>query len=114
MIDWTRATFPLGPRPLAPDLTAPSIPTSLIAAAASHSQINLSWTPSSDNVGVAPHRIFRDGVQVAVTTSVASYADTGLVGLTSYSYTVSAFDFAGNASALSFPPGARDDAGPAV
>ena len=104
LIDWTRATFPLGPRPLAPDLTAPSFPTNLTAAAASNSQVNLSWTLSSDNVGVAGYRIFRDGVQVALTTSVASYTDTGLVGLTSYSYTVSAYDFAGNASAQSFPP----------
>src|SRR5438045_7995796 len=35
-----------------PDTTPPSSPTNLMATAASATQINLSWTVSTDNVGV--------------------------------------------------------------
>jgi chitodextrinase len=38
--------------PAVPDTTPPTAPTNLAATAASSSQINLSWTASTDNVGV--------------------------------------------------------------
>ncbi len=53
------------------------MPTGLTAAANSSSQVNLSWTSSSDNVGVAGYAIYRNGTQVT-TTSGLSYTDTGL------------------------------------
>ena len=77
--------------------TAPTTPTGLTATAASSSAVNLSWTPSTDDVGVAGYKVFRNGTQVATTTA-PSYQDTGLSEATSYSYTVSAFDAAGNES----------------
>jgi hypothetical protein len=80
------------------DTQAPSIPTGLVANAASASQINLSWTASSDNVGVAGYRIFRDGVAVATSAS-PSYSDRALISRTPYCYTVAAYDAAGNTSA---------------
>ncbi|HEU5154819.1 MAG TPA: PKD domain-containing protein [Gemmatimonadales bacterium] len=84
------------------DTTAPSIPTGLTAAAAGCSQVNLSWTGSSDTggSGLAGYRVYRNGVQIA-TTSVASYSSTGLAASTIYSFTVAAYDNAGNASAPS-------------
>ena len=82
------------------DSTPPSVPTVLTATAASTSQINLSWTPSTDNVGVSGYKIFRNGTQVA-TATIAAYQDTGLASGTAYTYAVSAFDAAGNNSALS-------------
>ncbi len=82
------------------DLTAPSTPTSLQATTISTSQINLSWNASSDNIGVTGYRIYRDSTQIA-TTSNTTYQDTGLSPSTTYSYTVSAYDAAGNVSGQS-------------
>ena len=80
------------------DATAPSVPANLQGTGASASQVNLTWTASTDNVGVTGYRVYRNGSQVGTTAS-ASYSDTGLSEVTSYSYTVSAYDAAGNASA---------------
>src|SRR5256885_10034475 len=43
---------PVSMTTLPPDTTAPSTPTELFASAVSSSQINLSWTASTDNVKV--------------------------------------------------------------
>ncbi|TMH88793.1 MAG: fibronectin type III domain-containing protein, partial [Betaproteobacteria bacterium] len=104
--------------PAAPDTTPPSVPTGLRASAVSSSQINLSWAASSDNVGVSGYRVFRDGAQIA-TTSATSFPNTGLSPSTTYSYTVAAFDAAGNLSAQSSPasattPAASDTTPPTV
>ena len=82
------------------DQAAPSVPAGLTATAASSSAIDLSWTSSTDNVSVTGYKVFRNGTQIATTTS-PSYQDTGLSEATSYSYAVSAFDAAGNESARS-------------
>jgi hypothetical protein len=68
--------------------------------AVSSSQINLSWTASTDNVGVTGYKIFRGGTQVGA-SETNSFSDTGLTASTAYSYTVSAYDAAGNNSAQS-------------
>jgi chitodextrinase len=82
------------------DTTAPSVPTGLAATAVSASQINLSWSPSTDNVGVVGYRVYRNGVQIA-TTATTGYSDTGRSPSTTYSYRVAATDAAGNVSAQS-------------
>jgi chitodextrinase len=82
------------------DTTAPSVPASLAGKAVSSTAINLTWDASTDNVGVTGYRINRDGSQVGTADST-SYTDTGLTAATSYSYTVAAFDAAGNLSATS-------------
>jgi len=84
----------------AADTTPPSTPTGLSAAAISLSQINLSWTVSTDNVGVTGYGVFRNGLQVG-TTSATTYSDIGLLAGTSYSYAIDAFDAAGNLSTQS-------------
>src|SRR2546426_1830634 len=76
---------------------SPSTPTELFASAVSSSQINLSWTASTDNVKVTRYIVRRNGVQVA-TPAATSYADAGLSAATTYSYTVAARDAAGNIS----------------
>ncbi|MFD0331379.1 fibronectin type III domain-containing protein [Streptacidiphilus monticola] len=58
---------------------------------------SLSWSPATDNVGVAGYRVYRGGTQVGSTTGT-SYTDTGLNPSTAYSYTVAAYDAAGNVS----------------
>jgi hypothetical protein len=93
-------TTPPPPPPAVSDTTAPSVPTNLSATAISSTQINLTWTASTDNVGVTGYQVFRGGALVASPTS-NSYSDTGLTPSTAYSYTVKARDAAGNLSAAS-------------
>src|SRR5437879_7036730 len=93
------------------DTTPPSVPTGLTASAVSSSQINLSWTASSDNVGVSGYRVYRGGTQIA-TTSATSFANTGLAPSTTYTYTVAAYDAAGNLSAQSSSASATTPAPP--
>lgn len=86
------------------DSQAPGTPGGVNAAAAGSSQINLSWTASTDNVGVTGYSIFRKSALVTtVPSSSLSYQDINLTPSTTYSYTLDAFDLAGNHSALSAP-----------
>ncbi|MEK7068913.1 MAG: fibronectin type III domain-containing protein, partial [Patescibacteria group bacterium] len=84
------------------DTTAPSTPESLTATPISHTQINLAWTASTDTGGsdLAGYKVFRDNNQIATTTA-PSYQNTGLTASTTYSYSVAAYDGAGNVSARS-------------
>ena len=97
------ATFTTASGPA--DTSPPTVPTSLTASAASTVRIDLSWTPSSDDVRVMGYRVFRNGGQ-AGTTTASSYSDTGLSPTTSYTYTVSAHDAANNVSPPSAPASA--------
>ena len=56
------------------DTTSPSIPTSISATPASSSQINLSWNVSTDNVGVAGYKIYRNGIPLKSTTTTSTQA----------------------------------------
>ena len=88
--------------PAAPDTTAPSIPTGVIATATSTSQVSVSWNVSTDSggSGVAGYQVYRDGTLITTTTA-ASYADSGLSAATQYCYTIVASDNAGNNSSAS-------------
>src|SRR6266446_3551516 len=89
-----------GPTPPSSDTQAPTVPAGLAVTGVSDTVVNLSWSASSDNVGVTAYRVFRGGVQIA-TPTVTSYSDTGLSPSTIYAYTVAAVDAANNASAQS-------------
>jgi cytochrome b involved in lipid metabolism len=93
------------------DTTAPTVPTGLTATAISESQINLSWTASTDANGVSGYKIYRGGTQVG-TSGSTSYSDTGLSASTAYSYTVSAYDGSGNTSAQSTSKSATTNSAP--
>ena len=80
------------------DTTPPSVPTGLTATAASSSQINLSWTASTDNVGVAGYGVYRNSVWISSVTSGTTFQDTGRTASTMYTYNVTAYDAAGNVS----------------
>ncbi|PTX63070.1 putative secreted protein (Por secretion system target) [Kordia periserrulae] len=82
------------------DTTAPTVPTNVIASNETQTTIDLSWTASTDNVGVTSYEIYSSGALVTATTST-SYQVTGLSPNTAYSFTVSAVDAAGNTSATS-------------
>ncbi|HVW82949.1 MAG TPA: fibronectin type III domain-containing protein, partial [Candidatus Paceibacterota bacterium] len=47
----------------APDTTPPSVPANLHATGITNSSIALAWDPSTDNVGVAGYKLYRDGLQ---------------------------------------------------
>jgi alpha-tubulin suppressor-like RCC1 family protein/chitodextrinase len=83
-----------------PDTTAPTVPSSLVATSVSSTQINVSWSPSTDNVGVTEYRVYRNGSLFGNTT-MPSFSDTDLGPSVTRSYTVSACDAAGNCSAQS-------------
>ena len=92
------------------DTQAPTVPTGLSATPVSSSQIDLSWTASTDNVGVDGYKIYRDGVELPQNPTNTTYQDVGLTPLTNYSYTVAAYDIAGNLSAQSAPATATTQA----
>ena len=82
--------------------TPPSAPTGLTATAASSSSLKLSWTASTDSIGVTGYTIFRNGSKVGTSTT-PSYTDSGLSTNTTYTYTVSASNRAGMVSTASSP-----------
>ena len=94
----------LGAGPL--NTVAPIAPGNLMATALGVSQVHLSSTASSDNVGVAGYLVERQDpgstsfVQVA-TSAGTSYNDTGLAAGSTYSYRIRATDPAQNLSQYS-------------
>ncbi len=88
-------TFPV-------DTTPPSKPGNLTASAVGTSEIDLSWTASTDNVGVVGYYIYRSvsggTYSYRATAAGTSYTDTGLTHNTLYGYYVRAYDEAGNIS----------------
>jgi chitodextrinase len=85
--------------PAAPDTTAPSAPTGLVATSISSRQVNLSWNAATDNVGVATYRVYRNGALIAtVPAGTRTFGDGTVSPKTSYSYTIRATDAAGNIS----------------
>ena len=80
-----------------PDSTPPSIPGTPTAQVGSSSEISLTWTASTDNVGITGYSIFRNGAFIATTTTT-NYQDATLAPLTTYTYTITARDAAGNES----------------
>jgi uncharacterized delta-60 repeat protein len=104
------------------DVTPPTAPGGLSATAASTTAIDLSWSGSADDVGVTGYSIFRDGSATAIgTTAGLTFTDNGLAPGSTHSYTVAAFDAAGNpsdfsntASATTFAPPPPDVTPPSV
>jgi hypothetical protein len=80
------------------DSTPPSTPGSLTATAASSSQINLSWTASTDNVGVEGYRVescqgsgCTNFIEIATPTGT-TFSNSGLASSTTYRFRVRAAD----------------------
>lgn len=82
------------------DTVAPSAPTSLAASGTTQTSTNLSWTASTDNVGVTGYDVYQNGAFKANTAST-SYAVSGLTASTAYTFYVIARDAANNSSAQS-------------
>ncbi|MCD1258346.1 fibronectin type III domain-containing protein [Paenibacillus athensensis] len=83
------------------DTQAPTAPTGLAAPSKTSTSVNLSWTASTDNVGVTGYDVYSGSTVVASTTGATSATVSGLSANTSYTFTVKAKDAAGNVSAAS-------------
>ena len=82
-----------------PDTTAPTMPGGLAASMNGATASRLTWTASSDNVGVTGYEVRRGGVLLG-TVAGSPYNDSGpLSPGATYGYTVVAVDAAGNHSA---------------
>jgi chitodextrinase len=86
--------------PAPPDPEAPTTPSGLAGSAAGPTRVDLSWSGSTDNVGVTGYEVFRDGVLLDTATGT-SFSDATASPSTAYSYTVRARDAAGNRSGFS-------------
>jgi len=86
-----------------PDVTAPTDPMNLRATTLNDTHINLIWTASTDDIGVAGYDVFQDSNYATpiVTVPGTSYPVMNLDPDTSYSFEVQARDAAGNPSGLS-------------
>ena len=82
------------------DTQAPTVPTGLSASNIAQTTFDVSWSASSDNVGVTGYTVYLDGSSIGTVTGTAA-SITGAVAGTTYSVTVDAFDAAGNTSAQS-------------
>jgi chitodextrinase len=82
-----------------PDVIPPTVPDGLTANASSATQVDLGWNAATDNAGISGYTIYRDGAELAtVSGTTQSYSDTSVSPATTYSYSVDAFDLAGNHS----------------
>ncbi|QYC45144.1 Chitinase A1 precursor [Nonomuraea coxensis DSM 45129] len=116
----TDMTTPIG-QAAPPDTQAPTAPGSL-AATGGPGSAQLTWTASTDNVGVTGYRVHRSTTpgftpsaanQVGSVTATTTFADGGLAAGTYY-YRVRAADAAGNLSASSNEVSAAVTAPPAT
>ena len=89
---------PPAPAPAPADTTAPTAPSNL-AAVLTGTTADLSWTGSTDSVGVAGYRVTRNGVLITTVLNPFSNDSNRAVG--TYTYTVAAIDGAGNVSGSS-------------
>jgi hypothetical protein len=86
---------------LVPETQMPSVRGNLVATALGVSQVKLSWTASTNNVGVTEYEVERldpgttSFAQVGTTTGT-SYNDTGLAAGSDYSYRVLVRDAKGS------------------
>jgi chitodextrinase len=102
------------------DTRAPTTPGTPTAAGVTSGSATLSWSPSTDDVGVTGYEVLRatgssGGVFTPVGTSTStSFTASGLSPSTTYRFTVRARDAAGNTSANSGAVTVTTPSGPAT
>lgn len=85
------------------DTTPPSTPTGLGSTGVASTSLTLTWTASTDNVGVTGYRVRQNGVVLAGSPAGTTRLITGLAASTPYTFEVAARDANGNWSAYSAP-----------
>ncbi|MCY9591363.1 bacillolysin [Paenibacillus chitinolyticus] len=96
------AAVGIGSPPPAQDTQAPTAPGNLVSTGKTSSSVTLSWSASTDNVGVTGYDVYRGSV-LAASVSGTSATVSGLSPSTAYTFTVKAKDAAGNVSPASSP-----------
>jgi Fibronectin type III domain len=93
-----------------PDTQKPTAPTGVTVTAKSTTSLSLSWTASTDNVGVTGYDVL-EGMTVKKSVTTTTAVVDGLTPDTSYTFTVRAKDAASNLSELSAAVTDKTDAG---
>ncbi|MFE9423213.1 cellulose binding domain-containing protein [Kitasatospora sp. NPDC006697] len=83
------------------DTSAPTVPAGVAVSGTGPDAVSLRWNASTDNVGVTGYRVYEGGTVVASTTTGTSATVYGLLAGSSHTFTVTAYDDAGNESAKS-------------
>ncbi|HCT77570.1 MAG TPA: sugar dehydrogenase, partial [Micromonosporaceae bacterium] len=86
--------------PPSDDTQPPTVPANLRSTNIQATSITLAWNASTDNIGVAGYRVYRNGTQFADVPDLTA-TDSGLTPDTTYNYTVAAYDANNNVSAQS-------------
>jgi hypothetical protein len=82
----------------------PACRSDVAAEVLSETSVKVTWTASTDNVGVAGYNIYRNGVLCAGTSEEDTFfVDSELSSCVTYTYTVSAYDASENESDESEP-----------
>ena len=91
------------------DTQPPTTPSNVHATGSTTTSVSFGWTASTDDVGVDHYTAFVDG-NAAGQTGTPSFTATGLSCGTSHTFSVQAFDAAGNHSPASSPISASTSA----
>ncbi|HSL74328.1 MAG TPA: fibrinogen-like YCDxxxxGGGW domain-containing protein [Ilumatobacteraceae bacterium] len=101
---FVRAVDPAGNRSattgvlVATDTVRPTTPTDLAATVTGDQVVLLSWTASTDNVGVVEYRVFRNGVEIERVPGEETTVELAGLGRGTHWLQVQAVDAAGNES----------------
>jgi len=82
------------------DTTSPTTPVMLSVLPVAATQIDVTWSASTDDFLLSGYVLYRDGLPHA-TTTLTTFSDTGLTPETLYAYDVYAFDSSFNISTTS-------------
>ena len=84
------------------DKTVPSVPTGLSSSSRCQTSFTLTWNASTDNVGIAGYRIYRNGTLWVDSAGTSTSENiTGQSAGATNTWTVSAYDAANNESSQS-------------
>ncbi|MBU6154662.1 MAG: fibronectin type III domain-containing protein, partial [Bdellovibrionales bacterium] len=84
-----------------PDILPPSVPTPVSATSITNNSIQISWPPSTDDLGVLIYHVRINSSTTNLDALFNNYLATGLLPNTAYSFRVRACDPSGNCSAFS-------------
>jgi uncharacterized repeat protein (TIGR02059 family) len=82
------------------DIEAPTAPLNLRSTETTGTSITLAWDAATDNVGVTGYEVYQNNILLEKVTGT-TYKVAGLKPLTTYRFSVKAFDAAGNGSEAS-------------